>query len=355
MARTQKNKATSAHLGMLKAKLAKLRRELLEPTGGGGGGGERGFDVRMVGDARIGLMGFPSVGKSTLMTKMTGTFSEVAAYEFTTLTAIPGMIHYQGARLQLLDLPGIIEGAATGKGRGRQVISTARTCSVIVMVLDALKPLTHKKLIEKELEGFGMRLNKEPPAITFKRKDTGGISVIYGRDVDDPIDKETITKVMKEYRVVSADLNIRKNCTIDEIIDVVEGNRVYVPCIYAMNKIDQLTLEELDLIGKVEHYCPVSGHLEWNMGGLLDHIWNYCDMIKVYTKPKGETPDWEAPIVLKRNKSTVENFCNKIHKLMIKNFKHALVWGQSAKHRPQRVGKDHVLKDDDIVQIVKSI
>ena len=64
-----------------------------------------------------------------------------------------------------MDLPGIIEGAKDGKGRGRQVISTARTCSLIVIVLDALKPLTHKKLIEHELEGFGIRLNREPPKV----------------------------------------------------------------------------------------------------------------------------------------------------------------------------------------------
>lgn len=64
--------------------------------------------------------GFPSVGKSTLMTKLTGTASEAAAYEFTTLTAVPGITRYNGARIQMLDLPGIIEGAADGKGRGRQ-------------------------------------------------------------------------------------------------------------------------------------------------------------------------------------------------------------------------------------------
>ena len=110
MARTQKNKATSAHLGMLKAKLAKLRRELLEPSAGAGGGGKgEGFDVNKVGDARVGFVGFPSVGKSTLLTKLTGTFSEAASYEFTTLTCIPGIVRYRGAKLQFLDLPGIIE------------------------------------------------------------------------------------------------------------------------------------------------------------------------------------------------------------------------------------------------------
>lgn len=122
MARTQKNKATAYHLGLLKAKLAKYRRELLTPTGKGGGGGGEGFDVTKSGDARVGLIGFPSVGKSTLLNKMTGTFSEIAAYEFTTLTCIPGVINYKGAKIQLLDLPGIIEGAKDGKGRGRQVL-----------------------------------------------------------------------------------------------------------------------------------------------------------------------------------------------------------------------------------------
>ena len=56
------------------------------------------------------------MGKSTILTVLTGTKSEAAAYEFTTLTCIPGVIHYNDAKIQLLDLPGIIEGAAEGKG-----------------------------------------------------------------------------------------------------------------------------------------------------------------------------------------------------------------------------------------------
>lgn len=62
----QKNKATSYHLGQLKAKLAKLRRELISPSGGGGGGPGIGFDVARTGVASVGFVGFPSVGKASL-------------------------------------------------------------------------------------------------------------------------------------------------------------------------------------------------------------------------------------------------------------------------------------------------
>ena len=55
-------------------------------------------------------------------------------------------------------------------------LPVARTCSLIFIVLDVLKPLGHKKLLEYELEGFGIRLNKSPPNISFKRKDKGGLN-----------------------------------------------------------------------------------------------------------------------------------------------------------------------------------
>ena len=73
-------------------------------------------------------------------------------------------------------MPGIIEGAKDGKGRGRQVIGTARTCDVILIVLDAAKPMTHKKIIEKELEGFGIRLNRRKPNILISKRERGGIA-----------------------------------------------------------------------------------------------------------------------------------------------------------------------------------
>ena len=69
-------------------------------------------------------------------------------------------------------------------------------------------------------------------------------------------------------------------------VDVIEGSRVYIPAIYVINKIDQITLEELNVISKLPHYCPVCAYLEWNLDGLVDMIWEYLELIRIYTKPK---------------------------------------------------------------------
>ncbi|CAK1556431.1 unnamed protein product [Leptosia nina] len=353
MARTQKNKATALHLGILKARLAKLRRELITPKGGGGATGE-GFDVAKTGDARIGFVGFPSVGKSTLLSNLAGVYSEVAAYEFTTLTTVPGCIKYKGAKIQLLDLPGIIEGAKDGKGRGRQVIAVARTCSLIFIVLDVLKPLQHKKLLEHELEGFGLRLNKQPPNIYFRKKDKGGIN-LNTTCPQSELDVEAVKTILSEYKIHNADITLRYDATSDDLIDVIEGNRIYVPCIYLLNKIDQISIEELDVIYKIPHCVPISAHHRWNFDDLLEKMWEYLKLIRIYTKPKGQLPDYNSPVVLHADKTSVEDFCNKLHRSIVKEFKYALVWGSSVKHQPQKVGIEHVLADEDVVQIVKKV
>ncbi|GAV01642.1 hypothetical protein RvY_12320 [Ramazzottius varieornatus] len=353
MARTQKNKATSYHIGLLKAKLAKLRRELITPKGGGGGAGE-GFDVSKTGDARIGFVGFPSVGKSTLLTNLAGVYSEVAAYEFTTLTTVPGVIKYKGAKIQLLDLPGIIEGAKDGKGRGRQVIAVARTCSLIFIVLDVLKPLQHKKLLEYELEGFGIRLNKEPPNIGFRKKEKGGVNLNIMCPQSE-LDLENVRSILSEYKIHNADVTLRYDATADDLIDVIEGNRVYMPCIYVLNKIDQISVEELDIIYKIPHCVPISAHHKWNFDDLLEKLWVYLNLVRIYTKPRGQLPDYDSPVILSHDRKSIEDFCTKIHKNLVKEFKVALVWGSSVKHQPQRVGKDHELADEDVVQIIKKV
>ena len=126
----------------------------------------------------------------------------------------------------------------------------------------------------------------------------------------------------------------RQDSTMDELIDIIEGNRVYVPCIYALNKIDAISIEELDLLAEGPHYVPISAKDQWNFDELMQKIWDYLDLIRIYTKPKGQIPDYEAPVIIARSHSTVHAFCGKIHRQLQKEFKCAQVWGTSVKHNP---------------------
>eukprot|EP00891_Asterochloris_glomerata_P004664 jgi/Astpho2/4664/Aster-00228 len=353
MNRTQKNKATEYHLGQLKAKLAKLRTQLQEPPKDGKGGGE-GFEVQKYGDGRCALIGFPSVGKSTLLTLLTGTKSEAAAYEFTTLTCIPGVIEYNDAKIQLLDLPGIIEGAAEGRGRGRQVIAVCKSADLLLMVLDASKPDFHKDILTRELESVGLRLNRKAPNIYFKKKKTGGISFNATLPLTH-MDEKMVQRILQEYKIHNADILMKEDCTVDDLIDVIEGNRKYVKCLYVYNKIDVCSIEEVDAIARRPNCIPVSCSMELNLDGLLVRMWDMMALVRVYTKKAGAKPDFGGPVILSadRGGTTVEHFCLQIHKNLLQQFQYALVWGISSKHYPQRCGLSHGLEDEDVVQLVK--
>jgi len=294
---------------------------------------------------------FPSVGKSTILTKLTETKSETAAYEFTTLTCIPGVIQYKGARVQLLDTPGIIEGAAHGKGRGRQVIAVAKTADLILMMLDASKGEQQKMLLENELEMVGLRVNKVPPNIYFKVKPSGGLAFTATCPVTHLNDK-VIRTILHEYKIFNAEIVVRCDATVDEFIDVVEGKRAYVKCLYVYNKIDQLTIEEVDRLARLENSVVISCNLDLNLEYLVDKIWEYLDLVRVYTKRRGEFPDFTEPLIMRQG-STVENVCRGLHRDLVDQFKYSLVWGRSGKHTPQRVGLSHSLLDEDVIQIVK--
>jgi len=350
IARTQKNKATEYHLGLLKAKLAKYRTQLMEPTGKAGAKGE-GFDVMKSGDARVALIGFPSVGKSTLLSTLTNTHSEQANYEFTTLTCIPGVIEYHGANIQLLDLPGIIEGAAQGKGRGRQVIAVARTADLVLMMLDATKKDVHRGLLEKELESVGLRLNKAKPNIYFKQKKGGGLS--FNSTVTlTKCSERLVQLILHEYKIFNAEVLFREDATPDEFIDVIMGNRIYLPCLYVFNKIDQVSIEEVDRIARQKDTVVISCNMKLNLDYLKDMMWEYLALVRVYTKKRGQHPDFDDGLIM-RTGCSVEHVCHTIHRTLADSFKYALVWGRSSKYNPQRVGLAHIMADDDVIQVVK--
>jgi len=187
-----------------------------------------------------------------------------------------------------------------------------------------------------------------------RRKEKGGIAITNTVPLTN-IDQDEIKAILSEYRINNCDVAIREpGATADDLVDVIEGNRVYIPALYVLNKIDAISIEELDLLYKIPNSVPVSSK-EWlNVDELIEKMWETLDLVRVYTKPRGLAPDYSAPVVLRRGKCSVEDFCSAIHKEIAKQMKYAIVWGASAKHtRGQKVGLEHVLDDEDVVHISK--
>jgi len=350
--RTQKNKATEYHLGVLKAKMAQLRRQLYAPSGKGKASG---FGIRKEGDATSVFIGFPSVGKSTILNELTNAKSEIGTYEFTTLKTIPGMLKYKDASIQMLDIPGIISGASLGKGRGREVLSIVRASDLLIIVLDA-KHMDKYKIIINELHIAGIRINMERPRIYIKKTNSGGLLVHASKRFLKHISKEEVKAVLRTYGYTNSMVTLNGNMSIDDIIDALEKNRVYTKGLVVVNKIDTVKSSEIKQLKErleklgVRDYVFVSGEKSTGIQELKQKIYSVLHFIRVYTKNKrGETTD--KPLILTLG-DTIRVMCEQIHRDFVKNFRYSLIWGASVKYPGQRVGLEHKLKDGDIVKIV---
>ncbi|ADB57233.1 OBG GTPase family GTP-binding protein [Archaeoglobus profundus] len=337
--KTPYNKATEHHIGRLKAKLARLKEELEKQRQKKSKAPA--FSLRKEGDASVFLVGFPSVGKSTLLNALTNAKSEVGDYDFTTLKPVPGMLEYKGAKIQIVDVPGLIEGASKGKGRGREVLSFIRNADLIVIVVDVFT-LHNIDIIKRELYEAGIRLNQKPPEVVIKKRERGGIKITS--TVPLSLDESTIVEVLKENRIHNAEVIIREDLTLDRLIDAIMGNRVYIPSITVVNKID-LYQPELP-----EDVIPISAERGINLDRLKEEIYRKLDFIRIYLKPPGGKPDFDEPLIMRRG-CTVADVCKKLHRGMLESFRYAKVWGKSVKYQGQRVGLDHVLEDEDILTI----
>lgn len=243
---TKYNKATQHHVGLVKAQLAKLK-DKQEARRSGGKKGD-GYSVRKTGDATVLLLGFPSVGKSTLLNDLTNAESRIGAYDFTTLTVVPGLLEYNFAKIQVLDVPGIVKGAASGRGRGKEVLAVMRNADLAVIIVDVQHPGVID-IIRKEVYDAGIRLDQKKPDVRIRKTAKNGIRI--GKTVKlKMLTDETIKDILKEFRINNADVLIRTQITDDQLIDVIENNCVYMPSLIVLNKIDIVSEKKLEEVKK---------------------------------------------------------------------------------------------------------
>jgi uncharacterized protein len=349
ISKTKYNKKTQHAIGLMKAQLAGLKQKL---QGGSGKKGivDQGYAIKKSGDATVVLLGFPSTGKSTLLNNLTNAKSEVAAYAFTTLTVIPGLLEYKQAKIQILDVPGIVEGAAKGTGRGKEVLQVIRNADLILMLVDALKP-QQKKLLEKEVLESNIRVNVEKPDIKITKTSKDGIRI--GRTVLTPeLDDDTIKGILNQFKIVNANVLIRDDVNADQFIDIVEGNKLYTPAIVVVNKSDLLTEDQLDrLKGYLNPDLCISAERKEHLEELKELIYRKLNLIRLYLKEINKKPDMNEPMIM-RYGSTMEDVCLRLHHDFVDKFKFVRVWGKSVRFNGQKILRlDHKLEDGDVIEI----
>lgn len=348
---TKYNKRTQGAIGLLKAKLSKLKEKQEQRSSRKSHA--YGYSIKRSGHASVVLVGFPSVGKSTVLNRLTNANSEVGAYAFTTLKPIPGVMKFNDANIQIIDVPGIIHGAASGKGRGKEVISIMRNSDLLLIILDVFH-LEHYEALIKEVWDANIRANRKKPKVVVSKHSKGGLSI--NSTVPLSINKDDLKNIAKELGIVNADITVYNDLDIDDFIDSLEGNRVYLNATVIINKFDQYNQLSDSQKKKVDefiskHKClTISAKDSVNITELKQHIYDSLDLIRIYTKDKNKGVDLSDPIVLKKG-VTIKDVGRHLHHEFITKFKFVKVWGKSAKFDGQIFRNlDHVVADKDVIE-----
>ncbi len=286
-----KHKGTDKLRADLRRKLSRLREEAVKKKKSGKGDL---YNIEKQGASTSALAGFANSGKSSLLACLTNANPTIADYPMSTLTPLSGMMAFEDILIQLVDLPPIGNESTDG-----WVSSIFRYADSILMVVDLS---------------------------------------------DDPdVQAELIIDQFEKWRIP----------LLKKGVQLVDANPAAKPAIIAANKADLPDAERgLGLLKEVYGiYYPVIGISTKKKTGLEElrrALFENSKIIRVYSKEPGKEPDLKTPFILPSG-STVLELAERIHKDFIANFKYACIWG-SAKYPGQRVQKDYIIRDKDIVE-----
>jgi small GTP-binding protein len=348
-AKTKHNKATNLHLGILRAKIARIKKEIIISKKRIHG---TGFFIKKTGDATVALVGFPSAGKSSLINIIANTRSKTAQYAFTTTAIIPGTLVYKDAHIQIFDMPGLIEGAHLGLGGGRAVMAGLMSADLLVFVIDINIQKQFEQLMA-ELEAIGIKVNKKKPSVQINERPTGGIDVEVNKS---GLPEENIEIILQGLGIHNAKVSIWDKSSEDEIISVISGKAKYVNAIVALNKSDTRKDYQKAAVEFSKKYSiitiPISATHKLNIDQLKEEIYKGLGIITVYLKPKDEKED-RTPMILHRG-ATVGDAARKLHTEIVDELRSAQIYGKSAKFTNQKVGITHVLEEGDTITFIKN-
>jgi hypothetical protein len=346
--KTKDNKATNKAVGILRHKIAETKKMIGSIKNAKG----TGYFVRKSGDATVALLGFPNVGKSSLINLLANTKSKTAPYAFTTISIVPGTMLYKGAHIQIFDMPGVIEGAHLGLGNGKAVLGAMRVSDLILFVVDIGNTGQLGMLLE-ELKALGIHVNGRMPRVRITESDLErGIEIELNKS---GIKDGDLLKILSSFGIYHAKVRIEEPVDIDDLLSIIAGNTYYMKAIAALNKID-LNADYERIANELSKSCnieviPISASQKGNIELLKERIYENLGIMTVYLKPKSKE-ERAMSIVLDMG-SRVIDAANKLHTELADQINCAYVTGPSSKFARQKVGAMHVLEGGDTITFIK--
>jgi len=345
-----KHKGTENLVLWARRRMAVLREEIEERKRRRGGGYS--FFVEKEGAAQMVLLGPPNSGKSSVLARLTNAKPLIASYPYTTVKPQPGMLTYKDVQIQLIDTPALSE---EGGGLNSRIIGLARNADGIIIVVGLDESfLEQYRLVVRKLEEANIVVRRPKGRVVVERmRGAGDIKVIVsGRMIGYTV--SDVKALLRSYRVYSALVRIYGETTLDDVEKAIFENTSYKPTIILANKADlpgsAIRFKRLrEEAPPVIPVIPVSALRNKGFEVVGEAIFNVLGLIRVYTKqPNGEVAD--RPLVLRQG-ATVLDVARAVHSRLVRNFRFAKIWGPSAKYPGERVGMDHVVMDEDIVEI----
>ncbi len=358
-----KHKATEKIVALNRSRLAKLKREKEAHKQRLKSAGKKtspfsikreGLQIILISDHHT-----PGAGKTSLLNYLTGAAKDKIG-RFTPIPKI-GVYKYKKIRFQIVEMPAIMEGASTGIGNGKEILSLVRSCDLLCLIVDLSRNIKEQMdILLSELDKADIRINTPPPPITIEKTGANKIQVFYLtreakeiKDLDNFTDK--IKFVVQENGIRNGIVKIYGKIILDQIVDTLTTAIVYKPAIIIGTKGDLSHTEEVFNKELVEEYSKMfpliigsSVKKRTFPDDFGDKILEFLNKIKIYTMNSGRVS--EKPLIIEKN-SIVKDISLKIHRSFYELFDYAVIIREGTKQTRKRVGLDYKLKDNDIIEI----
>jgi len=304
-------------------------------------GGSKTMTVKKEGASQVVLVGKPNSGKSTLLKAITNANPVIAPYEFTTTEPEVGVMDYRGAKIQVVEVPALIEGSYEGKARGREKLAIIRNgdCIIISLLGGFIEIKKQIDVMLNEFDKSGIKTNLSKPLIEIKKTGAKGLDIIGKQYLK--ADEAAVISLLMGYNLHSVTLVLQENADLKKIEQALDNSLSYKRVIGLwLNGEENFEYKNV----------PVFAVDPKESTKLKDLIYEKLNLILVYTKKPREKDEDKLPIVLPKG-ATIDTLCDLLHKDFKEKFNYAKVWG-SARFPGQTVSKDFVLKDKDVIEII---